>query len=64
MDLSELLATRRLSVWHQCPVFSALTREQIRIKGLSDETGTNIFGKAEFQNPGGSVKDRAVRDES
>jgi len=27
---------------------------------LSKETGCNILGKAEFQNPGGSVKDRAA----
>ncbi|BCS25081.1 cysteine synthase A [Aspergillus puulaauensis] len=32
----------------------------IRLKRLSDETGCNILGKAEFQNPGGSVKDRAA----
>lgn len=27
---------------------------------LSEETGCNVLGKAEFQNPGGSVKDRAA----
>ncbi|KAF6218951.1 hypothetical protein HO133_005495 [Letharia lupina] len=32
----------------------------IRLKRLSDETGCEILGKAEFQNPGGSVKDRAA----
>ncbi|KAL8292302.1 hypothetical protein RQP46_001768 [Phenoliferia psychrophenolica] len=32
----------------------------IRIKSLSDETGCEILGKAEFMNPGGSVKDRAA----
>lgn len=32
----------------------------IRIKSLSDFTGCDIFGKAEFLNPGGSVKDRAA----
>lgn len=32
----------------------------IRMKKLSEETGCNILGKAEFQNPGGSVKDRAA----
>ncbi|KAJ5151490.1 Cysteine synthase 1 [Penicillium canariense] len=32
----------------------------IRLKRLSDETGCNVLGKAEFQNPGGSVKDRAA----
>ncbi|KAI1943764.1 Cysteine synthase 1 [Ophidiomyces ophidiicola] len=32
----------------------------IRLNRLSEETGCNILGKAEFQNPGGSVKDRAA----
>ncbi|KAJ1642487.1 Cysteine synthase 1 [Coemansia erecta] len=32
----------------------------IRINSLSKETGCNILGKAEFMNPGGSVKDRAA----
>ena len=31
----------------------------IKIKSLSEMTGCEIFGKAEFLNPGGSVKDRA-----
>lgn len=32
----------------------------IRIRSLSEETGCEILGKAEFLNPGGSVKDRAA----
>jgi cysteine synthase A len=32
----------------------------IRLKRASDETGCEILGKAEFMNPGGSVKDRAA----
>ncbi|CAI2165211.1 14276_t:CDS:2 [Funneliformis geosporum] len=32
----------------------------IRLKRASEETGSEIFGKAEFMNPGGSVKDRAA----
>ncbi len=32
----------------------------IRLNKLSDETGCEILGKAEFLNPGGSVKDRAA----
>jgi len=32
----------------------------IRLKKLSQETGCEILGKAEFLNPGGSVKDRAA----
>ncbi|MFN3498454.1 MAG: pyridoxal-phosphate dependent enzyme, partial [Pannonibacter indicus] len=31
----------------------------IRLNRLSDETGCEILGKAEFMNPGQSVKDRA-----
>jgi len=33
----------------------------IRLAKVSEETGCEIFGKAEFMNPGGSVKDRAAR---
>jgi cysteine synthase A len=33
----------------------------IRLETLSRETGCDILGKAEFMNPGGSVKDRAAR---
>ena len=32
----------------------------IRLSGPSERTGCDIFGKAEYQNPGGSVKDRAA----
>ncbi|SIQ82015.1 cysteine synthase A [Rhizobium sp. RU35A] len=32
----------------------------IRLKGASDRTGCEILGKAEFLNPGQSVKDRAA----
>lgn len=32
----------------------------IRLRGPSEETGCEILGKAEFMNPGGSVKDRAA----
>ena len=31
----------------------------IRLRGASEATGCTILGKAEFMNPGGSVKDRA-----
>jgi cysteine synthase A len=30
------------------------------LRGPSEKTGCNIFGKAEFMNPGGSVKDRTA----
>ncbi|HEV7433201.1 MAG TPA: pyridoxal-phosphate dependent enzyme, partial [Steroidobacteraceae bacterium] len=33
----------------------------IRLRRASESTGCEIFGKAEFVNPGGSVKDRAAR---
>jgi len=32
----------------------------IRLKAASEITGCNIYGKAEYLNPGGSVKDRAA----
>ena len=33
----------------------------IRLKAVSELTGCDIYGKAEFMNPGGSVKDRAAK---
>lgn len=33
----------------------------LRLRGASEMTGCEILGKAEFMNPGGSVKDRAAR---
>ena len=33
----------------------------IRIKSLSEMTGCEIYGKAEYLNPGGSIKDRAAK---
>jgi cysteine synthase A len=33
----------------------------IRLRRASEQTGCEIYGKAEFMNPGGSVKDRAAR---
>jgi cysteine synthase len=33
----------------------------IRLRRVSEQTGCEILGKAEFMNPGGSVKDRAAR---
>ena len=33
----------------------------IRLRRASEATGCEIYGKAEFMNPGGSVKDRAGR---
>jgi cysteine synthase len=33
----------------------------IRLRRVSEETGCQVLAKAEFMNPGGSVKDRAAR---
>ena len=32
----------------------------IKLRAASEITGCDIYGKAEFLNPGGSVKDRAA----
>ena len=32
----------------------------VKLKAASEITGCNIYGKAEYLNPGGSVKDRAA----
>ena len=44
------------------PLLASLTRHelQIRLEKWYEKTGCNIVAKAEFQNPGGSVKDRAA----
>ena len=34
----------------------------IRLESLSKLTGCKIYGKAEYLNPGGSVKDRAAKE--
>src|SRR6056300_1563447 len=33
----------------------------IKLRAASELTGCEIYGKAEFSNPGGSVKDRAAK---
>ena len=33
----------------------------IKLRAASELTGCEIYGKAEFLNPGGSVKDRAAK---
>src|SRR5919106_6205443 len=47
---------------HVCPtVTEAIGRTPlIRLRRASEATGCEILGKAEFMNPGGSVKDRAA----
>ena len=32
----------------------------VKLRSVSEQTGCNIYGKAEFLNPGGSVKDRTA----
>ena len=32
----------------------------IKLRAASEITGCNIYGKAEFMNPGGSVKDLSL----
>ena len=32
----------------------------VKLRAASEVTGCNIYGKAEYLNPGGSVKDRAA----
>ena len=34
----------------------------IKLNGPSEESGCNIYGKAEFLNPGGSIKDKLSID--
>lgn len=45
--------------YHQVDAFVGNT-PLIYLKALSERTGSVILGKAEFMNPGGSVKDRAA----
>jgi len=48
-----------MSCYHGVPYFIGYT-PLIRLRRLSELTGCEILGKAEFMNPGGSVKDRAA----
>lgn len=51
-------------VGHAAPAASMLqaigNTPLIRLREASAETGCDIYAKAEFMNPGGSVKDRAA----
>ncbi|MCE0497412.1 MAG: cysteine synthase A [Methylacidiphilales bacterium] len=49
----------RRSKYHGVSHFIGYT-PLIRLRRLSELTGSEILGKAEFMNPGGSVKDRAA----
>ena len=45
-----------------CPLLDAIGNTAlIRLRLASERTGCTILGKAEFMNPGGSVKDRAAK---
>ena len=61
--LKKVLTEKRASPMQPAPDFSALIGNTplIRLNSVSDLTGCEIFGKAEFMNPGGSVKDRAAK---
>ena len=66
-------ATDNLNQWVCCPrqaptclVSSGIldsigNTPLIRISSASDETGCDIYGKAEYMNPGGSIKDRIAK---
>ena len=42
-----------------CPQLVGNTR-LVYLKHFSEKTGCNILGKCEYENPGGSIKDRAA----
>jgi cysteine synthase len=44
----------------QTQFLTNITLTKIYLKTISERIGCHIYGKAEFQNPGGSVKDRAA----
>ncbi len=45
-----------------CPFLDSVGNTPlIRLRRASERTGCSIYGKAEFMNPGGSVKDRAAK---
>ncbi|KAF5355005.1 hypothetical protein D9756_005229 [Leucocoprinus leucothites] len=63
--LSALRAAARTRSFSTMPIVDSFTgaignTPLIYLKTLSEKTGYKIYGKAEFQNPGGSVKDRAA----
>jgi cysteine synthase A len=49
------------SAWQEDMVSAIGDTPLIRLRRASEATGCTILGKAEFMNPGGSVKDRAGR---
>src|SRR5512134_2550696 len=49
-----------MTAWRDGLVGTIGNTPLIRLRRASEETGCEILGKAEFMNPGGSVKDRAA----
>ena len=60
--MAGLAAARRRALGTAAANFEALIGNTplVRLRGPSEATGCNIYGKCEFLNPGGSVKDRAA----
>jgi cysteine synthase A len=55
-------AERSPTVCPTCPILDAIGNTPlIPLRAASARTGCSIYGKAEFMNPGGSVKDRAAK---
>ena len=59
---SHYLSTVEQAKKHQLTAFEQAVGNTplLYLKSASDEAGCNIYGKAEFMNPGGSIKDRAA----
>src|SRR3984885_12534855 len=56
-----MLSTQRIPMKPVSDVVAAIGRTPlITLRAASEATGCTILGKAEFMNPGGSVKDRAA----
>jgi cysteine synthase A len=56
-----MLSTQRIAMKPVCDVVAAIGRTPlIKLRAASEATACTILGKAEFMNPGGSVKDRAA----
>eukprot|EP00924_Labyrinthula_sp_SR-Ha-C_P006283 maker-scaffold_31-snap-gene-2.5-mRNA-1 protein AED:0.01 eAED:0.01 QI:45/1/1/1/0/0/2/61/377 len=51
-----------LASFKDAPAFQTLVGKTnlVYLKSFSEQTGCNIYGKCEYENPGGSVKDRAA----
>ena len=58
----ETLVDRFSPMNRHCPFLDAVGHTPlIRLRAASERSGCEIYGKAEFMNPGGSVKDRAAK---